>query len=170
MDEFLKDVKPGQPLMAKDGTYFHAVNPSLSDNGKSFTVSDDNGRIFTTNNIDIEASKELLNARDDDRIIFSKFRIPKDAKAVQAALIYSKDDGKTWSDQIPAELTIAKPDVIPYLEMDNSPGAGAMKTFGHSLIENVWRDGFNTCLELFMTGQVAALTPDNITKEDQSNA
>lgn len=170
MDEFLKDVKPGQPLMAKDGTYFHAVNPSLSDNGNSFTVLDVNGRVFTQNNIDIEASKNILETSDDDRIIFSKFHIPKDAKSVQAAVIYSKDDGKTWSDQIPAELTIAKPDEIPYFELNNQPGAGSMKSFGHSLIENVWRDGFNTCLELFMTGNVSNINPDSKNTEVENNA
>jgi hypothetical protein len=170
MDEFLKEVQNGQPLMAKDGTYFHAENPTVSDDGAHFTVLDETGKTFTEEDIDIEASRNLLAASEDDRIIFAKFHIPKDAKSVQAAVIYSKDDGKTWSDQIPAELSIAKPDSIPYFSMNSQPEAGMLRSFGHQLIENVWRDGFNTCLELFMTGTLSHINPNSTNEEVENNA
>lgn len=170
MNEFLKEVRTGQPLMTKKGAYFHAENPTISNDGEHFIVSDGNGSSFTEEDIDMEASKDLLITMKNDKIIFSKFHIPRDANLVQAAVIYSKDDGKTWSDQIPAELSIRQPDPVPYFKMDNTEEAGAMRTFGHQLIENVWRDGFNTCLELFMTGNLSNINSDSKNEGVKNNA
>jgi len=45
-----------------------------------------------------------------------------------------------------------------------------MRTFGHQLIENVWRDGFNTCLELFMTGNLSNINSDSKNEGVKNNA
>lgn len=156
MDRFFKNMKEGQPLVDVNGHRFTAVNPHVNTDEPDdpFIVYDADGNSYFESDIDVRKSLALLDPKhkEEDIIVFSKFRIPADADSVQAAIIFTADDGKTWSKQIPAELTIACPEELEYLPVNGK--ASDMKNLAHNFIEDTWRNGFNTCLELFKTGKI----------------
>lgn len=153
MDKFMETVRPGQTLADRNGNEFQAVNPHVNTDEPDhpFIVYDENGNSYFAEDIDVEKSI-LLNTgqdmepeeQDGKIVVFSKFHIPKDVTSVQAAIMYTRNDGKTWSSLISAEHTVTCPAKMECLCMEK----------GQSLIEDTWRDGFNTCLELFQTGRI----------------
>ena len=153
MNKFIENITNGQNLVTKTGKQFTAVNPHVNTDepDNSFIVYDNENNSYFGEDIDVEKSILQANNADAERIVFSKFHVPKDATSVQAVLIYSKDS-KTWSGQIPAEHTIACPDTMEYLPV--SGDKKEMKQLAHNFIEDTWRDGFNTCLELFKAGKL----------------
>lgn len=154
MNRFFENVTTGQNLVTKNGKKFTAVNPHVNTDepDKPFIVYDDENNSYFEEDIDIEQSIMQTINTDAEHIVFSKFHVPKEAVSVQAVLIYSNDDGKTWSGQIPAEHTIACPDEMEYLPVKGDKKE--MRQLAHNFIEDTWRDGFNTCLELFKTGKL----------------
>lgn len=154
MNKFFENVENGQKLITKTGKQFTAVNPHINtdESDKPFIVYDENNNCWFEEDIDIEKSILLCESEATDKIVFSKFYLPKDATSVQAVLVYTKDNGKTWEDQIYAEHTIACPDEMDYLPITNDQRT--MRQFGHHFIEDLWRDGFNTCLALFKNGKL----------------
>lgn len=111
--------------------------------------------------------RDSLKNNDGGHDIFAKFHIPETASSVQAAIIYSEDDGKTWSEQIPAGLIIKCPDKIDYLPLQGDESQ--TKELAHNMIEDTWRNGFNTCLEIFRTGHIST-TENNTDTEGDKNA
>lgn len=175
MHPFFENVKDGQILVTKKGETIRAVNPhqNTDDPDKPFIVYDEKQNSYFAEDIDIEQSMLVTNTdkENQEHIVFSKFRIPQEATQVQAVMIYSTDDGKTWSKQIPAEHTMACPDEMQLLTLSGKKSQ--IKQLSHNLLENTWRDGFNVCLELFVNGQLQEteeavdLTEE---KEDNTNA
>lgn len=164
MERFFDNMKEGQILVTVNGEQFAAVNPhrNTDEPDNPFIVYDDKGNSYFEEDIDVKKSLSLMdpNHEPEDHIIFSKFHIPPEATAVQAALIYTTDNGETWSNQIPAELTIACPEELEYLPVNGKQSQ--MRTLAHNFIEDTWRNGFNTCLELFKNGKID-------TNDDQTN-
>lgn len=155
MDRFFDNMKEGQPLVDVNGNRFDAVNPHVNTDepDNPFIVYDAAGNSYFESDIDIRKSLALLDPEHKDEIlVFSKFRIPANADSVQAAIIFTTDDGKTWSKQIPAELTIACPEELEYLPVNGK--TSEMRNLAHNFVEDTWRNGFNTCLELFKTGKI----------------
>lgn len=176
---FFDTIKEDQILVTTNGKRFAAKNPHLNPDEDEWIAYDSDGDCYFTEDIDVEASLALMkdsqkeNESDDvktdtetdnksDRLIFSKFHIPPEATAVQAALIYTTDDGKTWSGQIPAEITIACPEELPYLPLNGDESQ--IRHLAHNFIEDTWRDGFNTCREIFMTGNLSA-NPEHVSTD-----
>lgn len=160
MNKFFENMENGQKLITKTGKQFTAVNPHINTDepDSPFIVYDTDNNCWFEEDIDIEKSILLCESEETDKIVFSKFHLPKDATSVQAVLIYSKDNGKTWEDQIYAEHTIACPEEMVYLPVTGDQKR--MRQFGHNFIEDMWIDGFNTCLELFKNGKLKNMTPD----------
>lgn len=160
MNRFFETMKEGQPLIAVNGDQFNAVNPhrNTDEPDNPFIVYDDKGNSYFEDDIDVKKSLALLDPEHEpeDRVIFSKFHIPPEATAVQAALIYTTDEGKTWSGQIPAEITIACPEALEYLTVNGK--TSQIRELAHNFIEDTWRNGFNTCLELFKNGTIDTKT------------
>lgn len=153
MDRFMETVRQGQKLADRNGNEFYAVNPHVNTDEPDhpFVVYDKNGNSYFAEDIDVEKSILLDTGQDMEReeykekiVVFSKFHIPKDTTSVQSAIMYTRDDGKTWSSKISAEHTVTCPAKMECLFLER----------GQSLVEDAWRDGFNTCLELFQTGRI----------------
>lgn len=173
MHSFFENVKNGQVLVTKNKETIRAVSPHINTDepDRPFVVYDDEQNSYFAEDIDIEQSILAQNTENKNRIVFSKFRIPKEATQVRTVMIYSTDNGKTWSGQVPAEHTIACPDEMPLLTLSGKKSQ--IKQLSHNLLENTWRDGFNICLELFLNGQLQE-TQETIDltkeKEEETNA
>jgi hypothetical protein len=169
MKEFFNTVVDGQKLVTTNGEVFEAIHPhtNTDEPDEPFIVYDKEGNSYFEEDIDVEKTKQLALAEkettestddDGDRIVFAKFRLPKDAKRVQAALVYTTlDDPQTpadWGQQIPAEITIAAPNKLNYLAFTPGDPNANIKHLAHALMDDLWNDGFNTCLEIFMTGEM----------------
>lgn len=150
VDIFLNSMTEGQTFITTQNQTVVAVNPHRNHDepNEPFIVYDNQGNSYFEEDIDVEKS---INATY--HTVFAKFRIPKNATQVQAAIVYSTDNGITWSNQHQAELTIAKPDDLPYLPLDIKENHSDMRHFGQSFLDNMWRDGFNECLSIFDTGK-----------------
>lgn len=172
MHPFFENVKDGQILVTKNKEIIRAVNPhrNTDEPDEPFVVYDEKHNSYFAEDIDIEQSMLAQNAdkENQEHIVFSKFRIPQEATQVQAVMIYSTDNGETWSGQIPAEHTMACPDEMQLLTLSGKKSK--IRQLSHNLLENTWRDGFNICLELFLNGQLQETEETiNLTEEKENN-